>query len=165
MAKIKCIKCGNTLSNSSSPSENIIKIFPDRVVKSVLMNNPNMRFFDFETEKHTKFEYWICQQCNTVYCIENKPEGSAKFVYSKSEEECNLSNEDISVWNRLWVFSDEELFEYDEPEENWNATVEDFFNNVKPSHSFFISLDQKYVIVIENSTKKILAVYSQVDFL
>jgi len=165
MAKIKCIKCGNILSNSSSPSNNIIRIFPDKAVKSVMSDNPNMRFFDFETEKHSEYEYWFCQQCNTVYCIENKPQGSAKLIYSKIEKSTDISDLSTYTWERLWIYSDEELYVFDELEANWNATVSDFFNKVKPLNLYYISPDRKKVVVIDNSTNKMVAVYCQIDFL
>ena len=147
MSKLKCI-CGNGMSNSDVPSENIISVFRETNVKHAFEKTPKVSLFDFETSNSDGYEYWYCPNCKRVHVVENVPNGLVVKRYHPSDCEEIVSIADMKP---LYVFSAIEI--YDAEEKNFEMTLEDFIEQNGGSHLYYADNNVEKIYKKINGTK------------
>lgn len=168
MARLGC-KCGAEMSNTVTPSNNILEVFLLKEAKEAIQNNPEIRLWDFYTgwdEKNNcnysfkrrkeEVEYWYCTECKRIYEVQAISCGKILRIYEPYEkEEVDLSyitslDELILLWD---VEMDERLSAND------MMTLKEFLNQDKELR-YYISKEERYVFVVKNK-KEIIKVYKQ----
>ena len=138
MAKLKCL-CGNSLSNTDSPSKNIVHIYKKCEVDETITNAPQIRLIDFELFDRP-FEYWYCPSCQRIHKVENVPCGNVLASYSIT----SLDDPAINSCEELesyYVFSDLEVFAAEEED----ASLADFILKNGEAHLYLVNQSQDKV--------------------
>jgi len=120
MARLMC-SCGDGLSNSDVPSNNVLYVFAKLEVDGALLSDANITLYDFETGIEDAFEFWYCPNCKRVSVVESVPDGKVvvRYSISSSHEEMDLQN-----LNAFYVFSDIDI--YNAEENNPNILLSEF---------------------------------------
>ena len=140
MAKLQC-SCGNSMSNSTVPSKDIVFVFKKSVLLETMKKDSNISLFDFETSDfNSKFEYWYCSDCKRIHVVDNSSDGRVVDTYSMIHDDKSFCLEDTK---EIYVFSDEEI--YDAEEDDPNLTLASFIERNSSEHLYYLSLDEDKV--------------------
>lgn len=168
MAHTLCI-CGNYLSNVSCPSDVEYSVFSHQEVLDALAVDPDMRFIDFRTgwdELHEckrdfclPYSYWYCHKCNRmmVYDDSIKDETSLIKRYIKKRTPYFVDEKFLNKCSRIYVCSDIE--EEDICNKHGEVSLKWMKENWHPKYDYYISPNQKTVVVCDHGTKNIEFVY------
>lgn len=132
MARLKCT-CGNGLSNSDVPSENIINVLREKTINAVLQKTPKISLFDFETSEDNEYEYWYCPACKRVHVVEKAPSGMVvkKYKAIGNGVQVPLKNMDV-----IYMFTATEI--YDAEELDFGITLSDFLDQNAETHMYYL---------------------------
>ena len=150
MSRLKCI-CGNSMSNTDVPSNNIINVFQEKKVKEAFEKNPEISLFDYETTRVDNNEYWYCPECKRVLVVENNPKGKVERKYKRSDCKEKVFLEDMECF---YVFTEKEI--YDAEETNFEITLSDYIKQNSESHAYFVDVNKEKVYKKKEVSKGIL---------
>ena len=138
MARLKCT-CGNGMSNSNDPSENIVAIYPKEDVGKALGKEPEMRLIDFDT-LDWEYEYWYCPECKRIHKVENIPCGKVVARFIPCEKDITVEKID-ETWKEFYLFSDAEMYDVEEED----GKLRDFIENIGDSHLYWVDAEHKNI--------------------
>ncbi len=159
MARLGC-KCGADMTNTVSPSQNILNIYYYKEAQEAIRTNPEIRLWDFysgwdeKNERRNTFqnrnesvEYWYCTECKKIYEVQAVSCGKILRVYEPSDEEKKetLDYSELDEIILLWDVEMDEILSSNE-----KMTLEQYLNEEKTVR-YFISLDETTVYVVKNS--------------
>ena len=150
MSRLKCI-CGNSMSNTNVPSNNIINVFQEKKVKESLDKNPKISLYDYETTGDYNYEYWYCPDCKRVLVVENNPKGKVERKYKRSDYIEKVFLEDMVCF---YVFTEKEI--YDAEETNFEVTLNDYIKKNNESHAYYVDVNKEKVYKKQEVSKGIL---------
>lgn len=132
MARLKCT-CGNGLSNSDVPSENIINVFREKTINAVLQKTPKISLFDFETSECNEYEYWYCPACQRIHVVEKVPNGMVVKKYKAIDSNVRVPLKNMDV---IYMFTATEI--YDAEESDFEITLSDFLDQNDGTHMYYL---------------------------
>ncbi len=154
MARLKCI-CGEGLSNTNVPSENIVQLFKLSEVEKALAANSGITLFDYETSLNEDFEFWYCSVCKRVYVVENIPNGKIVASY----KECSAYEYVASQgFTPVYIFNYVDI--YNAEENNPSLLLSEFIKINGEEHLYYLSADRGNVYKATN-VDRYLCVYSK----
>ena len=168
MARLGCF-CGAEMSNTVTPSKNILRVFYYSEAADAIRDNPLIRLWDFYTgwdeknERNNSFmkriepvEYWRCSSCKRVYEVQAQSCGHILRAY---EPQKSFDSEHVQLSNlkELIVLNDIEMD--DVLSKDARKTLRDFLNEEKPLR-YLISEDENTVYVL-NGDNQIVDTYKQ----
>ena len=170
MARLGC-KCGAEMTNTISPSKNILNIFYIKEAMDAIHSNPNIKLWDFYTgwdEKNScnnsfqnraeSVEYWYCTNCKRVYEVQAKPCGIITKTYHVNEE-CYSQKPDLSSLKELLVLADIDMDKL--LSQNEMLKLQEYLSQ-KRLLRVFINDDKSTVYVINTNNNNTL-VYTRED--
>lgn len=166
MARLGC-KCGNTLSNSMCPSENVIYVMNKKRVEAALGYNPHLTLMDFITNWDEltdskrvfiseEYDFWYCTECKRVIQCEIHIGGKALAVYKPVANEISIAFNELLRLEELIVFTN---FAEDAATESDPPIKLSCFIDSLPKIRYFISDDRQFVYVYDCDAKKVSSVY------
>jgi len=166
MARFGCI-CGNTLSNSICPSENIIYIMTRKRVDSALAYNTDITLMDFITNWDVltdskkvfiseEYDFWYCTECKRVSQCEIHIGGKALAVYKPVESDSVVDFNNLIKMEELIVFTDIE--EDTATEKDSTVKLSSFIDSLAKIR-YFISDDCQFIYAYDCNAKKVSFVY------
>ena len=168
MARLGCV-CGEEMSNTDAPSKYRINIFYKKEAKEAILNNPQIRLWDFYSgwdeknkcnnsfqDRKEPVEYWYCPKCRRVYEVQAKSLGKIIRVFTPqtNQTENFLLN---SGMDELIVLSDNKMDEFLSTAES--MILADYLK-VNQFPIIYISNDEEYVYIL-NDNQKVSTTYKR----
>lgn len=106
MARASC-KCGNIMSDSTCPSEDIIHVYRADKTQRMLSADSSLTLWDFYTSYGDEFEYWYCSECKRVIVFRVKRSRGGAFCRINADEVPEVKLD--CSWEELYVFTDVDI--------------------------------------------------------
>lgn len=106
MARVGCV-CGNILSNTNCPSEDIIHVYLAEKAEGLLKDDPSLTLWDFYSNHKDGYDFWYCRECKRVYVFKIRQAKGGSFIRIAANE-APVSKLD-GTWKELYVFTDVDI--------------------------------------------------------
>ncbi|MBQ6472949.1 MAG: hypothetical protein IJJ33_13275 [Victivallales bacterium] len=146
MARLLC-KCGEGMSNSTLPSENILEIHDGEAIGALITSGTRLiELYD----EHS--EYWYCPVCHRVTEIVYEPEARLNRRFVRVCEDTHLALEDLACWRKIYCFTDQEVYEATETDDH--ITIEGFLRKYPLRRIVRLSPDESRALVYDGETSR-----------
>lgn len=138
MSGLKCL-CGNNLSNTTDPTDDMIHIWRKADITKSLSHNPTITAMDFYNEQlDGKYEFWYCHRCRRIFQVDIHT-GLIESVYIPGNH--SVINEDMSNWEPLYETDDKSF--YEATEKNIDIPLQQIVDEI--FSTYYISPNRKTV--------------------
>ena len=152
MAGLLCI-CGNGMSSSMAPSENLAEIYTKEALEKVVAEG--MELLDLMDED---WEYWFCPKCKRVTVI-NRKTWKYTCSYFPRKVKSPVALEPLQGWQEIFFWHDKDF--YDAIEDSTHVTVKDFMVQHPSRYLIRLSPDKSVAHVFSSQDGQYLFCYAQ----
>lgn len=159
MARFGCL-CGNALSNSICPSEDVIYIYPKDMIDEQIQKYPKKTFWDFYDEDYPYY-YWYCPKCKRIY-REKFSSYHADRIYHRTSDDDPVDFHHANLsFSQIYIFSEVTIDTF--TEFNMRMTIQDFIQDAEGKTIYFFDKASTCIYAYSRETKKYLFSYRLED--
>jgi hypothetical protein len=152
MAGLLCI-CGNGMSNSEMPSENIAEIYTKDALEKAIAEK--VELIDLWNDN---WEYWFCPLCKRVTVV-NRKTRRYTCSYSCQNVKSPVTLKSLQGWEEIFFWHDKDFV--DATEASPHVTVKDFMVQHPSRYLIRLSPDKSVAHVFSSQDGQYLFCYAQ----